>query len=49
MTMPIEVVAIIEANTIRIIFQSPWVSGARKLDNVSTLDVLIPLLHPSDK
>jgi len=48
-TMPIEVVAIIEANTIRIIFRSPWVSGVRELDNVSTFDVLIPLLHPSDK
>jgi hypothetical protein len=48
-TMPIEVVAIIEANTIRIIFRSPRVSGGRELDNVSTFDVLIPLLHPSDK
>ncbi len=47
--MPIEVVAIIEANTIRIIFRSPRVSNVRELDNVSTFDVLIPLLHPSDK
>lgn len=49
MIIPIDVVAIIEANTIRIIFRSPQGSVVRELDNVCAFDFLIPLLHPSDK